>query len=126
MDSYGFDKSDDSEGAPHQIGPLYERMDVDDDIAVAAGLSAKAKGKQRERQVPLSRNSLLLTHSQCTIRSTSAQAKEEPLGSGVDYESALLALVNSLNKIELHTQQCEKCKKRISRQEAWILDSGAS
>jgi histidyl-tRNA synthetase len=62
----------------------------------------------------------------CTERSTSAQAKEEPLGSGVDYESALLALVNSLNKIELHTQQCEKCKKRINHQEAWILDSGAS
>jgi transposase InsO family protein len=101
-------------------------MDIDDDIADAAGLSAKGKGKQKERQVPQSRNSLLLTHPQCTERSTSVQKKEEPLGSDVDYESALLALVNSLNKIELHTQKCERCKERISRQKAWILDSGAS
>ena len=68
-----------------------------------------------------------ITTPQCTRGSTSAiQAKEEPLGSDVDYSSALHALVNSLNKIELHTQKCEKCKHRIILQEAWILDSGAS
>ena len=52
--------------------------------------------------------------------------KEEPLGSDVDYDSALHALVNCLNKIELHTQKCEKCKQRVIHEKAWILDSGAS
>jgi hypothetical protein len=57
---------------------------------------------------------------------TSTQAKEEPLGSDVDYNSALHALVNCLNKIKLHTQKCEKCKQRVIHEKAWILDSGAS
>ena len=141
-DPYNFDESDSDDDAPRQIGTLEMRMnvdrsgyrdwnnpehDVDDDIAEAAGFSAKDKGKQKERQVPLSRNKLLLTTSQCTTGSTSAvQAKEEPLGSDVDYRCALQALVNSLNKIELHTQKCEKCKHRITEEKAWILDSGAS
>jgi hypothetical protein len=129
-DPYNFD--DDSteyaSDAPRQVGTLslYSRMDVDDDIADAAGLSAKGKGKQRERQVPLSRTKHLLTTPQCTRGSTSAQAKEEPLSSDVDYKCALLALVNSLNKIELHTQKCEKCKHKMVDRTAWILDSGAS
>jgi len=92
------------------------RMDVDDDIADAAGL---------ERQVPLSRNKLLLTTSQCTIRSTSAEETEELLSSEVS-RSVMQMLVNSLNKIELHTQNCEKCKQLAYSQKAWILDSGAS
>jgi len=44
----------------------------------------------------------------------------------VDYRCALLALVNSLNKIELHTHGCEHCKRKINDQKAWVLDSGAS
>jgi hypothetical protein len=61
---YNFDKSDSDTGTPSQIGTLEMRMNddetpyrdwnVDDDIADAAGISAMAKGKQRERQVPLS------------------------------------------------------------------------
>ena len=35
-------------------------------------------------------------------------------------------LVNSLNTIELHTQNCEKCKQLAYSQKAWILNSGAS
>ena len=35
-------------------------------------------------------------------------------------------LINSLNKIELHTQKCEKCKAKIINKKAWILNSGAS
>jgi hypothetical protein len=38
----------------------------------------------------------------------------------------MYALVNCLNKIELHTQKCEKCKQRVIHEKAWILDSGAS
>src|SRR5258708_33968108 len=92
-------ESDSDLDAPRRVGPNpYLQMDVDDDIADAAGLPAKGKGKERERQVPLiSCNKLLLTHTQCTGWSTSTQAKEEPLGSDVvDYRCALLALVNSL------------------------------
>ena len=48
------------------------------------------------------------------------------LSNYVDYRCALLVLVNSLNKIELHTQGCEHCKRKINDQKAWILDSGAS
>ena len=129
VDPYNFDESDESDSdCPRQIGTLEMRMNIDDDIADAAGLPAKGKGKQRERQVPLlSRNKLLLTTSQCTRGSTSAvQAKEEPLSSDVDYRCALRALVNSLNKIELHTQNCQKCKRKVHDRKAWILDSGAS
>jgi len=105
-----------TDGATHQLGFIDRRMDVDDDIADAAGL---------ERQVPLSRNKHLLTTSQCTIRSTSTQETEELLSSEVD-RSVMQTLVNSLNKIELHTQNCEKCKQLAYSQKAWILDSGAS
>jgi hypothetical protein len=101
-------------------------MDIDDDIADATGLPANGKEKQKERQVPLTRNQQLLTTLQCTRRSTSAQAKEEPLGLDVDYESTLFALVNCLNRIELYTQKWEKCKRQVIDQKAWILDSGAS
>jgi hypothetical protein len=80
-DPYAWDESDDSDGAPRRVGPLYYRMDIDDDIADAAGLPANGKGKQKERQVSLTRNQHLLTTLQCTRGSTSAQAKEEPLGS---------------------------------------------
>ena len=139
-DPYNFDESDSDDDAPRQIGTLESRIDVDrsgyrdwnnpdddvdEDIADAAGISAKGKGKQKERQVFLSRNQLLLTTPQCTRGSTSAvQAKEEPLGLDVDYKCALHALINSLNNIELHTQKCEKCKRNIEK--AWILESGAS
>jgi hypothetical protein len=119
-DPYDFNESDSDSGTPYQLGSLeiwmdidwseYRNWNVDEDIADTAGLSAKAKGKQRERQVPLSHNKHLLTTPQCTRGSTSTQAKEEPLGSDVDYRCALKALVNSLNKIELHTQDREKCK----------------
>jgi hypothetical protein len=129
-DPYNFDESDSDSDAPRRVGGNpYLRMDVDEDIADAAGLPAKGKGKQRERQVALhSCNNLLLTTPQCTLRSTStAEANEEPLGSVVvDYRCALQALVISINKIELHTQSCEKCKRKIHDQKAWILDSGAS
>jgi hypothetical protein len=91
-------------------------MDVDDNIADAAGL---------ERQVPLPRNKLFLTTSQCTTRSTSTQETQELLSSEVD-RSVMQTLVNSLNTIELHTQNCEKCKQLAYSQKAWILDSGAS
>jgi len=91
-------------------------MDVDDDIADAAGL---------ERQVPLFHNELLLTTSQCTTRSTSTQETKDLLSSEVD-RSIMQTLVNSLNTIELHTQNCEKCKQLAYSQKAWILDSGAS
>ncbi len=102
-------------------------MNINEDIADAAGIPAKSKGKQKERQVSLvSCNKLLLTTLQCTRRSTSTQAKEEPLDSDVDYKHALMALVNVLNKIELHTQSCEKCKCQTDNQKGWILDSGAS
>jgi len=103
------------------------RMQIDEDIADAAGLSAKGKGKQKERQVPLiSCNKHLLTTLQCTRGSTSTQAKEEPLGSDVDYEHTVLALVNVINKIEFHSQSCKKCKCQINDHKAWILNSGAS
>ena len=103
------------------------KMQIDEDIADATGLSANGKGKQKERQVPLiSCNNHLLTTLQCTRGSTSTQAKEEPLDSDVDYKRALLALVNVLNKIEFHSQSCEKCKCQINDRKAWILDSGAS
>src|SRR5258705_9736191 len=106
-------------------GPnLYLRMDIDEDIADATEIPAKSKGKQKERQVPLhSCTELLLTTPQCTRWSTSAQVKEEPVGSDVDYKRALMALVNVLNKIELHTQSCEKCKRQTDDQKDWILDS---
>jgi hypothetical protein len=106
---YNFDESDDDEGAPHQLEFIDRRMDVDDDIADAAGL--------RERQVPPTRNELLLTTPQCTRRSTSIQETKEPLGLDVD-RSILQTLVNSLNKIELHTQKCEKCKHTAYNQKA--------
>jgi hypothetical protein len=62
----------------------YRHWDVDDDVADAAGISAKAKGKQRERQVPLSsRNKHLLTTPQCTRGSTPTKAKEEQLIVGI-------------------------------------------
>src|SRR5258705_6441847 len=97
-------------------GPnLYLRMDIDEDIADATEIPAKSKGKQKERQVPLiSCNENLLTTPQCTRWSTSAQVKKEPLGSDVDYKCALLAPVNVLNKIELHSKSCEKCKRQIN------------
>jgi len=53
-DPYHFDESDESDdGCSRRIGPLYLRMEIDDDIADAAGIEtpAKGKGKQRERQV---------------------------------------------------------------------------
>jgi len=127
-DPYDFDHSDESDdNCPRRIGTLEMRMQIDEDIADAAGLPAKGKGKQKERQVPLiSCNDHLLTTPQCTRGSTSAQVKEEPLGSDVDYKRALLALVNVLNKIEFHSQSCEKCKRQINDHKAWILDSGAS
>jgi hypothetical protein len=117
---YNFDESDDDEDAPRQLTFIDRRMDVNDDIVDAAGLE-----KPRERQVPLSRNKLLLTTPQCIMRSTSVQETKEPLGSDVEI-SDLKSLVNSLNKIELHTQKCEKCKHTAYNQKAWILDSGAS
>jgi hypothetical protein len=95
---YNFDESDDDEDAPCQLGFIDRRMDVDDDIADAAGLEIP-----RERQVPLSRNKLLLTTPQCTTRSTSVQETKEPLDLDVDI-SVLQTLVNSMNKIELHTR----------------------
>ena|SRR5258708_5115266 len=102
-------------------------MDIDKDIVDAAGIPAMSKGKQKERQVSLiSCNKFLLTTPQCIRGSTSAQAKEEPLGSDVDYKHALIVLVNVLNKIELHTQSCEKCKCQTDDQKGCILDSGAS
>ena len=77
----------------------------------AAGISAKGKGKQKEKQVPLiSYNKLLLTTPQYIRGSTSAQVKEEPIDLDVDYKYILQALLNVLNKIKLHTQSCEKCK----------------
>jgi len=88
-EEYNFDESDDSDGATRQLGYIDRRMDVDDDIADAAGL---------ERQVPLSRNKHLLTTSQCTIRSTSAKETKELLSSEVD-RSVMQTLVNSLNKL---------------------------
>ena len=115
-EEYNFDESDDSEGATRQLGYIDRRMDVDDDIADAAGL---------ERQVPLLRNKLLLITSQCTTQSTSTQETKELLSSEVD-RSVMQTLVNSLNTIELHTQNCEKCKQLAYSQKAWILDSGAS
>jgi hypothetical protein len=87
-------------------------MDIDDNITDAAGLPANGKGKQKERQVPLTHNQHLLTTLQCTRRSTSAQVKEEPLGLDVDYESVFYALVNCLNKIELHIQKCENVSNK--------------
>jgi len=127
-DPYDFDHSDESNNnCPRRIGTLEMRMQIDEDIADAAGLSAKGKGKQKERQVPLiSCNNHLLNTLQCTRGSTSAQVKKEPLGSDVDYKRALLALVNVLNKIEFHSQSCKKCKCQINDHKAWILDSGAS
>ena len=74
-EEYNFDESDNSDGATRQLGYIDRRMDVDDDIANAASL---------ERQVPLSRNKLLLTTSQCTTRSTSTQETKELLNSEVD------------------------------------------
>ena len=46
--------------------------------------------------------------------------------SPLDYHSAMKVLVNSLNKIELHTQKYKKCKNKMINKKAWILDSGAS
>jgi hypothetical protein len=115
-EEYNFYKSDDSEGATRQLGYINRRMDIDDDIADATGL---------ERQVPLPCNKLLLTTSQCTTRSTSTQETKELLSSEVD-RSVMQTLVNSLNTIELHTQNCKKCKQLANSQKAWILDSGAS
>ena len=103
-----------------------DEMELNHMIETAAGLSAKAKGKQKERQVLDIRTEPLLTTLQCTRRSTSLQEKEESLDSNVEYSSVANTLVNVLNKIELHTQKCEKCKHRVALQEAWILDSGAS
>jgi hypothetical protein len=60
-DPYTWDESDDSNGAPPRVGPLYYRMDINDNIADAAELPANGKGKQKERQVPLTRNQHLLT-----------------------------------------------------------------
>src|SRR5260221_13709757 len=61
-DPYGFDESNSDSDAPRRVGPNpYLRMDVDDDIADAAGLPANGKREERERQVPLiSCNKLLL------------------------------------------------------------------
>jgi len=115
-EEYNFYELDDSEGATRQLGYIDRQMDVDDDIADAAGL---------ERQVPLPRNKLLLTISQCTHRSTSAQETQELLSSEVD-SSVMQTLINSLNTIELHTQNCKKCKQLAYSQKAWILNSGAS
>jgi hypothetical protein len=129
-DPYEFDKSDSSDDdCPRQIGTLEMRMnmDVDDDIADAAGLSEKARGKQRERQVPHTNTDLILTTSQCTRRSTPAQATQEFLE--VDYSSIMDSLVNSLSRIALaniNACQCPKCERNELEQKGWILDSGAS
>jgi hypothetical protein len=48
---YNFDELDYNSKVPRQVGPLIERMDVDDEIADLAGLSEKAGGKRKERQV---------------------------------------------------------------------------
>ena len=98
-----------------------KKMDIDDEIADIAGLPAMGT----ERYLSYSHNKLLLTTVQCTGWSTSNEKEKELLSSSVDYDSAMKALVNSLNKIELHTQKCEKCKDKINKK-AWIFDSGTS
>jgi hypothetical protein len=96
-EEYNFYEADNSEGAMRQLGYIDRRMNVDDDIADAAGL---------ERQVPLSHNKLLLTTSQCTTQSTSTQETEELLSSEVD-RSVMQTLVNSLNTIEQRATHSE-------------------
>ena len=90
-----------------------------------AGLSDKARGKRKERQVPFTPiTDKVLTTLQCTRWSTSWKMQEELLSSKVDYEKIMYSLVNTLNNINLRTCQCVKCKENIK--EGWILDSGAS
>ena len=67
----------------------FDNMDVDREIADAAGLPAKGKGKQKERQVSDIRTESLLTTLQCTNGSTSSQEKEESLDSSVEYSSVI-------------------------------------
>jgi len=133
-----FGESSDEED-PQQLFtmPDYGAQDVDMEIADAAGLDRKGKGKEK-RQV----------HLACTMRSTdfveqcfSVPPKTET-GLPIDRVSihksvvpptkglnkflyaALTSLETSLNKIEPHLSSCAKCRDESSR--GWILDSGAS
>ena len=99
-----------------------EKIDIDNKIADISELSAIGI----ERYISCSHNKLLLTTVQCTRWSISNEKEKELLSSLVDYNSTMKMLVNSLNKIELHTQKCKKCEDKMIDKKAWILDSSAS
>ena len=96
-------------------------------IAETAGLSDKAKGKQRERQVTSLPADPILTIPQCPRqRSTSGETAKEFISSSLVCNKLDSALDDLLDKFSKNPKYQPMSSHEDLQRNGWILDSGAS